>query len=131
MPHNPRRPRGPESTEIELTTERIADALARAVALRRRTAVDPDGVRAVAMVVSDAARSTKQRRAPVPWDQPEVRNPWVLVGWVRHEHDRGAADERWWDRFDLTWDVWLNVDDGRVWLKLSRSGRGAKDDPYP
>jgi hypothetical protein len=91
VPHNPRRQRGPDATGVALTTEQITKGLKRAVALRRRVAVDPNDVRPVALTVSEVARSTKQRRVPVPWDHPEERDPWVLVGWVVHQHVRDGT----------------------------------------
>src|SRR5215207_2302220 len=131
MPHNPRRPRVPDVPDAVLTGDKIDDALERAVALRRKTAKDPNDVRAIALNVTEAARSTKHRRAPADWDRLPERDPWFLVGWVVLQRDWGFADGWGWDRYDRTWDVWLNVDEGRVWLKLSRLGRRPKDDPYP
>jgi hypothetical protein len=131
VPHNPRRRRDADPAEPELTAERIAGALAEAVALRRRTAIDPAGVRPVALTPSETNRSTKQRRAPVPWDQPEERSPWVLVGWIRQEHGWAAVDGARTAGYDRWWDVRLHRGDGRVRLTPNRQGRRDRDDPYP
>jgi hypothetical protein len=101
------------------------------VALRQKTAKDPNDVRAIGLNVSEATRSTKHRRTPAGWDRPAARDPWFMVGWVKLESEWGFVDDRGWDRYDQTWEVWLNVDDDRVWLKLGRWCRRAKDDPYP
>jgi hypothetical protein len=39
------------------------------------------------------------------------------VGWVKQESRRLVAGEFGMMTFDQTWEVWLNVADGRVWLK--------------
>jgi hypothetical protein len=131
VPHNPRRQRVQDATDPALTGERIAAALDRASALRRKTAIDPDDVRIVPLNVSKATQSTENRRAPVDWDRPAERDPWVLVGWVKLERGWGFTDRYGWDRYDRTWEVWLNVDDDRVWLKLGRWSCRPKDDPLP
>ena len=132
MPHNPRRQRVVQPPDSGLTTERIAAAMERARELRRRTACDPGDVRCVPMAPADVASRAKGRRLHMPWtDEAPRHDPWCLVGWLRHERIWGFTDPLGRDRYDQTWEVWLNLDDERVWLKLGRWCRRAKDDPYP
>jgi hypothetical protein len=135
VPHNPRRSRALNPPTTILTDDQIAEAMARAVDLRRRTARDPDAVRPQAMSAADAVRMTETWRLNTRWyrfghgHDPD-HDPWFWVGWVGLETPWGFATPLGQDRYRGTWAVWLNVEDGRVWLRWERHGRVA-DDPYP
>jgi hypothetical protein len=114
--------------EIDLTMEQIQNAVDQAVNLRRRTAINPDEVRSHALHPADAVRSTEGYRrnrrgdASLQWQQPES-DPWWRVGWVMQEPVVSLDAPPSQTQFRQTWEVWLNVDDERVWLKLPRRKR--------
>ena len=116
MPFTRRRVRErPDQLPAMLTDEQIADAMDRAVALRRRTAVNPDAVEGQAMTASDAMGVTRNHRLhSFLAGRPD---PWWWIGWVHDTPPRDGADRR-------TWAVWLHVTDGRVWLRLQRGWAG-------
>ena len=116
MPFTPRRERErPDPTAVLLTDQQIADAMDRAIALRRRTAISLDTVEGQAMTVSDAMGVTRNHRLHSFLAGRE--DPWWWVGWV-HDKPGGDMERR------RTWAVWLNVADGRVWLRLQRGWAG-------
>ena len=130
MPHNPRK-RDIRALDrplpIVLTNDQIAEAMERALALRLRSAVDPEVVETQAMDVWDAMDLTRGYRTHSWWYRMnhEGPDPWWWIGWV-HETPGGE----WWRK--RTWEVWLNVDDGRVHLRFDRPWRGDEDEcPYP
>jgi hypothetical protein len=132
--HNPRRDRTPAPPSV-LTNDQIAEAMAKAVALRRKTACDSAVVDVVALDARDAARATEgwrlnTRRHRNGRDADD--EAWFLVGWVGVEVPWVFANELGRSCYAATWQVWLNADDGRVWLRLERHGRWAEaGDPYP
>jgi hypothetical protein len=120
---------------IALTDQQIAEAMARAVALRKQSACDAATVTAQPRHSDDAIRATKTWWFHTRWrrlargDRTE-RPAWVWIGWVSVEtRPRGVA-RFGGDRYSEAWEVWLNVADGRVWLRWERHGRFA-DDPFP
>jgi hypothetical protein len=134
--HIPRRSRSPEQASPPvLTKEQIAKAMARAVALPRRSASDPPGVDALAPHLHDALSYTEGWRRNTRWyratrygaNEPD---PWSLVGWVAHGTPAGCAKRCEHPCRERTWAVWANAEYGRLWPKLERNGRDA-DDPYP
>jgi hypothetical protein len=133
--HNPRRDRTPEAPPATLTDAQIADAMAKAVALRRRTLRDPATVDAVALDPRDAARATEgwrlnSRRYGSGRDT--YADSWFLVGWVGVEVPWDFTTALGHRCYHQTWAVWLNAADGRVWLRWERHGRwAAEGDPYP
>jgi hypothetical protein len=130
--HTPRRSRAPEPAP-PVTEAQIAEALAKAVELRRRTARDPATVRAVPLGARDALLATDNRRqhgrrGAAGWGPAA---PWVWVGWVcLGTGPWPTPTALGQDRYQATWAVWLNAEDGRVWQRYERHGRWA-DDPYP
>lgn len=138
MAHNPRRSRPPEPEPLLiLTKEQIADAMAEAVALRRRCMPDPDEVQPQPLHPRDAVGYTEGWRVHSRWYRTKryratETDPWWRVGWVTEESPANCLET--WDHpcWHRTWEVWVNVDDGRVWLKPERRVRRADtDDPYP
>lgn len=120
---------------IEVTDAQIAEAMALAVALRRRNATDPSTVRAIPLDAYDAIRMTDSWWTHTRWQRfargDRREHPsWVRIGWVAHETAPWGFDRAGRDRYNQTWEVWLHADDGRVWLRWQRLGRDA-DDPYP
>ena len=134
MAHTPRRDRTP-SSPLPVTDLQIAEAIARAVALRRRTVHDPATVDAVALDARDAVRMTEgwrlnTRRHRIGRDAED--DLWYWVGWVGVEVPWDHTTALGCRCYAATWQVWLNAEDDRVWLRLERHGRWAKDDdPYP
>jgi hypothetical protein len=120
---------------ISLTDEQIACAMTRAVALRRQSASHAATVTAHPRRADDAIRATETWRFHTRWqrlargDRSE-RTPWVWIGWVSVETTPWGFARFDRERYAEAWEVWLNVDDGRVWLRWERHGRFA-DDPYP
>jgi hypothetical protein len=116
-----------------VTKEQIADAIARAVALRRWGNRHPERIAGQAMDPSDAQRMTDQwrlrTRGPVHFES----SPWMRIGWV--------CISVGWDvslgidcrRYHAVWSVWLHVEDGRVWQRLDRPFGWDREpgDPYP
>ncbi len=84
--------------------------------IRRKNVKDPNDVRSIGLTVSDATRSTKNKRSPVDWGKPPERTPWVTDGRVDRNPYRDLVPVRYWE-------VWLNIDIDRIWLKQSRWGR--------
>jgi hypothetical protein len=109
--------------------------MAKAVALRRRTLRDQATVDAVALDPRDAVRATEgwrlnSRRYGLGRDS--YGDPWVLIGWVAVEVPWDFTTALGHRCYHGTWQVWLNLDDGRVWLRRERHGRWAEaGDPYP
>jgi hypothetical protein len=50
-------------------------------------------------------------------------DPCYLIGWVTLERPWAFKNATGQDRYDQTWQVWLDITEGRVWLKLERHGR--------
>lgn len=125
MPHNPRRSPYPEPEPATVVTdEQIAAAMAAAVALRRRTVRDPDDVQPQPLDAYNAVRYTESDRSLSYWHRlhREGRaDPWYLVGWVNQE-TRCEVDPFGlrWCACRCGWDAYLNVEDGRVWLRWAR-----------
>jgi hypothetical protein len=136
VPHNPRRSREPEPASI-LTQGQIADALDRAVALRRRCARDPEEVQPQPHHPGDAVGDTEGWRLNTRWCRTKrcgatEPDPWWWVGWVNEASPANCLELGELPCWPSTWAVWLNVGDGRVWLKLERYRRWADPgDPYP
>src|SRR5262249_46313873 len=132
--HTPRRDRSPAPPPV-LTDCQIAEAMARAVELRRRTVRDPAAVDAVALDARDAVHMTEGWRLNTQRHRigrDADADPWYWIGWVSVEVPWRFTTILGRDAYDATWAVWLNVADGRVWLKLERHGRWAEEgDPYP
>jgi hypothetical protein len=134
--HNSRRSRVPEEDSPPvLTKDLIAEAMAKAVALRHRVASDPAEVDALALRPHDAIGYTEGWRRNTRWYRAKrygatEPDPWYWIGWVTHETPAGCVERCEKPCREHTWAVWVNVDDGRVWLRLERYGRDA-DDPYP
>jgi hypothetical protein len=132
--HNPRRDRTAAPPPL-LTNEQIAEAMAMAVELRRKTVCDAAVVDAVALDARDAVRATEgwrlnTRRHRIGRDADA--DPWFWVGWVGVEVPWDHSTELGRRCYHATWQVWFNADDGRVWLRLERHGRWADpDDPSP
>ena len=119
MPFTPRRERErPDQLPPLLADEQIADAMGRAVALLRRTALNPDAVEGQAMNAWDAMSITRNYR--LHSFLAGRSDPWWWIGWVHDTPPRNGADRR-------TWAVWLNLEDGRVWLRLHRGWAGDDD----
>lgn len=137
MPHTPRRSPYPEPDPATVVTdEQIAAAMEKAVALRRRTARNPEDVQPQPLDPYRAVRFTESDRSLSYWHrlQREGRaDPWYLVGWVNQETrcDVDHCGVRWCG-YRRAWDVYLHVGDGRVWLRPSR-GSVLRDpaNPYP
>jgi hypothetical protein len=132
--HTPRRDRSPTLLPV-LTNDRIADAMARALELRRHTVRDPASVDAVALDPRDAVRETEGWRLNTRRygsGRDTNGDPWFLIGWVRVETPWDVTTALGHNGYHGTWAVWFNAADGRVWLRLERPGRWPEDrDPYP
>jgi hypothetical protein len=112
MPHNPRRTRDRDPIAEVLTDEQIGEAMARAVELRQRCILDPACASPQPMPAWDAMMFTRGYRRH-SWDYRTEHtgpDPWWWIGWV---HEPVGDDRR-------TWEVWLDVQEGRVWLKRAR-----------
>lgn len=138
MPFNPRRERrAPPPPAVRLTDEQIAEALERALTLRRRAANDPAQVTAQAMTAYDAIRATEQYRDRsyryrVRHTFAGQADPWWWIGWVHQEAPSDYTPFAGRLGYRRSWEVWLSSEDGRVWLKLERYGKAwGVDDPYP
>jgi hypothetical protein len=120
-----------------LTDDRIAEAMARAVALRRPTARNPAAVDAQPLSACDAIARTENRRrhtrrSRVRQGADAGADPWYRIGWVGQETPKGCIERFGGPCYFQAWAVWLDVGDGRVWLKLERHGRWTDPgDPYP
>jgi len=108
-----------------LTDEQIIDAMGRALELRRRSAIEPERVTAQTLRAAEAIDLTRNYRhhshgyrvqhLPDPDDLTEPRtDPWWWIGWVHYS----LGEER------QTWEVWLDIEAGRVWLKYDRPWLG-------
>ncbi len=140
MPFTPRRAKGPEPPPpIDLTDEHVMAAMDRAAEIRRRNAVNPSEVSIQPMAAIDAMRATQNYRLRsyayrLHHHDSTTPDPWWFVGWIGQEpseRDVGLAVSL---RLSRSWEVWLNVEDGRVWLKFDRQIARAtrdRDDPYP
>lgn len=102
--------------------DQIQTAVAQAVELRRRTAVNPDEVQGHALHPSDAIQSTegyrrkRQKDARFQWQKPE-HDPWWRVGWITHEPLVSLDSPPSQTLYRRTWEVWFNIEDDRVWLR--------------
>jgi hypothetical protein len=120
-----------------LTDDQIAEVMARAVALRRRTARNPADVEAQPLSACDAIAMTENwrlhtRRSRFRYGADAGADPWYWIGWVGQETPAGCIERFGGPCSHQAWAVWLNVGDGRVWLKLERHGRWTEPgDPYP
>ena len=127
MPFNPRRDKSPQPPPaVNLSTEQIRSALERAVDLRRQNAIRPEDVQGHALCPGDAIQSTEGYRRNRRWHtagdtQPAERDAWWRVGWITQEPAASIQTPPSQTVFRATWEVWLNVDDGRVWMKTKRS----------
>lgn len=137
MPFNPRRDkRPPAPPPVDITDAQIAAAMERAVALRRRNAVRPERVRAQPMFAQDAVRATEDCRTSYHYRIAQARglapDPWWWIGWVHQEEPSPWPPPPGCRPYNRTWAVWLNVDDGRVWLRWERHVAATDPgDPYP
>ena len=138
MAHNPRRS---PSSEIDsppiLTRDQIAEAMERAVALRRRCMPDPEAVQPQPLHPHDAVGYTEGWRENTRWYRAKRYgvtdpDPWYWIGWVNEESPANCLDLGVHPCWYRTWEVWFNLSDGRVWLKPERRIRRTDPaDPYP
>ena len=128
MPFNPRRPRkSEEPPSVVLTASQITAAIDIAVELRRRAAINANEVQGQPLHPADAVRSTEGYRLHSESYKMKRRgitapDPWWRVGWVSQQPEGSWMTPPSQTAFLRTWEVWLNVDDGRVWLRSKRHG---------
>ena len=101
--------RGPPPVP-DITADRIAAAMDRAVVIARQAARDPDRVEPQPMLPFDAMRATERWRHYTWWygrmrGERRRRDPWCWVGWVDEPGALGS------------WEVWWDPETDRVWLK--------------
>lgn len=136
MAHTPRRSRTPDPPQTILTNDQIAEAMGRALTLRRKTACNPEDVTSQAMSADDAVQSTLRWRQHMRfyrwrWTVDPHTDPWYRIGWIHQLTPWPFITPLGRDHFDQTWDVWLNITDRSIHLRYERGTNWPdENDPY-